>query len=30
MVGNVGANGIRPHDIIEVIRFLHVSPINVN
>jgi hypothetical protein len=26
IVRNVGANGIRPHDIIEVIRFLYLSP----
>jgi hypothetical protein len=26
MVPNVGANGIRPHDIIEVIRFIYLSP----
>jgi hypothetical protein len=29
MLRNVGANGIRPHDIIDVIRFLYVSPIVV-
>jgi hypothetical protein len=26
-VRNVGANGIRPYDTIEVIRFLCVSPV---